>query len=474
MKFRAILDKALGDTLYVKLFYLLIMVTQMQIITKDFMGPFVKLSLVYGFLVFVYDFFTRRRIIKNRYFPFIAVFFVLLFLSIVFHYDKGFMESFKVFVYTVFEFFVIAMVPYDKSEEEVKREYKIISLTAIAALTVIGLISFITFVFYIQTTYTNFAGVLCFVGVAPDNRLYGISGNANSLALQMTMLFALAISHIALFKPKRKIWLYAVMLLAVLCMLLSGSRASLLGFIAFVFCFVFFWIMSKAKKALTFKLYVKNAVISVLVVIAVFAGGRAVTFVSGYIPSIIQSTAQNEEKDEESIKKAFERYETERNDTETMGKGSGRLGLWNAALKIFRHHPIFGVGLAGIEEYGMKYTQGVEFFGFNLHNLYLQILATSGIFVFVVFLGLMVFFAVKAFIKLFKDFKSGKSDMLFIISFSIIIMLLVTQFFEMRMIYRVTAESMFFALFFGYLQYYLQKIPVAQRSKETECRDKAD
>ena len=69
----------------------------------------------------------------------------------------------------------------------------------------------------------------------------------------------------------------------------------------------------------------------------------------------------------------------------------------------------------------------------------------------------MAFFAVKAFIKLFADFKNGESSMLFITAFSVIIMLLVIQLFEVRMIYRITAESLFFALFFGYLQYYLQK-----------------
>ena len=82
MKPKVIIDKVLGDTLYVKLFYLLIMITQMQIITKDIAGPFVKLSLVYGFLVFVYDFFTRKRIIRNKFFPLIAIFFGLMFISI--------------------------------------------------------------------------------------------------------------------------------------------------------------------------------------------------------------------------------------------------------------------------------------------------------------------------------------------------------------------------------------------------------
>lgn len=461
MKPKVIIDKVLGDTLYVKLFYLLIMITQMQIITKDIAGPFVKLSLVYGFLVFVYDFFTRKRIIRNKFFPLIAIFFGLMFISIAVNYNKGFVENFKLFAYAAFEFFVIAMVPSDKSEEDIKREYKIISIVAIIAIAVIGLASFVTFAFYIQTTYTNHIGGLCYVGVAPDNRLYGITGNANSLGMQMLTLFALAISYIAIFKPKRKIPLYAVMLLSILCMLLSGSRASAIGFIAFAFCFIFFWIMSKTDKKPLFKLYIKNALISLLITVVLFVGGKAVTFVSGYIPSIIQSTTEMEIKDSEEVEKLFERFETERNDTETMVKGSGRIDLWNAALKIFQHHPIFGVGFAEVQDYANKYMPGTDLpiakWGGGVHNIFLQVLASGGILAFIAFLGIMAFFAVKAFIKLFADFKNGESSMLFITAFSVIIMLLVIQLFEVRMIYRITAESLFFALFFGYLQYYLQK-----------------
>lgn len=461
MKPKVILDKVLGDTLYVKLFYLIVMITQMQIITKDLAGPFVKLSLIYGFLVFVYDFFTRKRIIKNKYFTLIAIFFALIFVSIAVNYNKGFVENFKMFAYAAFEFFVIAMVPCDKSEEDIKKEYKIISVVAIIALTVIGFASFVTFAFYIQTTYTNHIGGLCYVGVAPDNRLYGITGNANALGMLMVMLFALAISYIAIFKPKRKIPLYAVMLLAVLCMMLSGSRASSVGFIAFAFCFVFFWIMSKADKKPKLKLYIKNAFISLLIVVVISAGGKAVTFASGYIPSIIQSTTDIEKKDSEEVEKLFERFETERNDTETMVKGSGRIDLWNAAFKIFQHHPLFGVGFAEVQDYANKYMPDTDLaiakWGGGVHNIFLQVLASSGIFAFIAFLGIMAFFAVKAFIKLFTDFKNGESSMLFITAFSVIIMLLVIQLFEVRMIYRLTAESLFFALFFGYLQYHLQK-----------------
>lgn len=452
-----LLDKIFGNFFYVKVFYLCILILQFQVFTRDLVGPFVKLALVYGFLVIVYDLFTKRNIFKNKFFPLIVLFFIFLFLSIIVNADKKPIDDFKIFTYAALEFFVIAMLPSDKSEEEVKKEYRILSLIVIVSLALIAIASIITFALYIRQPFKNDTG-LYYVGVAPDFRLHGISGNPNTLAMQMMFLFAVASIYLTVFKPKQKVWIAIVLFLALVCLMLSGSRSAKLSFFAFLVVFIFLLSMSRSKQKISFKLCIKNAVITAVVVSVIFACGKLVTFGAGYIPSLtenIRNSLFGESVDTEDL---FERVQTERNDTDTAVDGSGRITLFKTAFQIFKHHPLFGVGMSSMREYGLKYMDGIELSGFNLgsvHNLPLQILACSGIFAFIVFMSLLIFFAVKSLTKIVKDFSNGRINLLFISVFSVIVMIILHEMFEMQMIYRPTFESFMFAWNFGYLQYFL-------------------
>ena len=80
---------------------------------------------------------------------------------------------------------------------------------------------------------------------------------------------------------------------------------------------------------------------------------------------------------------------------------------WRAAISMFKHHPFFGVGLDRYTAYFLQerspkypliygYTQSVN----NSHNVFLQFLATAGIFAGLTYLGLIIFVGYRAFVAL--------------------------------------------------------------------------
>jgi len=92
---------------------------------------------------------------------------------------------------------------------------------------------------------------------------------------------------------------------------------------------------------------------------------------------------------------------------------------WRAAIEMFKHHPFFGVGLDRYSAYFLQYrsekypliygyTQTVN----NAHNVFLEILATAGIFAGIAYLLLLSFVAYRAVIVVRSH--SGKVQLLIV------------------------------------------------------------
>ncbi len=65
-----------------------------------------------------------------------------------------------------------------------------------------------------------------------------------------------------------------------------------------------------------------------------------------------------------------------------------RMELWRTAYKMIKDHPIIGVGSRRFAEYSPRYGELSESnIGLNSHNTYIEVLATSGFFGFICFVG---------------------------------------------------------------------------------------
>ena len=78
-----------------------------------------------------------------------------------------------------------------------------------------------------------------------------------------------------------------------------------------------------------------------------------------------------------------------------QGTLNNRLDYWQAALNMFQSHPILGVGIDRYGEYYREYAVQDQFvqgmFTNNAHNVYLHLLATGGLTLFIPYLALLTF-----------------------------------------------------------------------------------
>jgi O-antigen ligase len=78
-----------------------------------------------------------------------------------------------------------------------------------------------------------------------------------------------------------------------------------------------------------------------------------------------------------------------------QGTLSNRLDYWNAAINMFQANPVFGVGIDRYGEYYREFAvqdqvvQGI--FTSNAHNVYLQLLGTGGLTLFIPYISLLLF-----------------------------------------------------------------------------------
>jgi O-antigen ligase len=78
-----------------------------------------------------------------------------------------------------------------------------------------------------------------------------------------------------------------------------------------------------------------------------------------------------------------------------QGTLNNRLDYWQAALNMFQSHPLLGVGIDRYGEYYREYAVQDQFvqgvFTNNAHNVYLHLLATGGLILFIPYLLLLAF-----------------------------------------------------------------------------------
>lgn len=162
--------------------------------------------------------------------------------------------------------------------------------------------------------------------------------------------------------------LYIMAALGVFGVVASAARGA---FLALVVVAAIIWLRSPRK--------VVTALVMVAGVIVVFAGS-SLLFEENFFW--------------EEMKSAF----SEGNDE---GTGKQRWSLWVAAFRVWQEHPLFGVGPSNVGAFAAGYFAWGEiemfenpamFYGFNLHNAYMQILSEYGAVGMVAFIWLHVDF----------------------------------------------------------------------------------
>lgn len=227
-------------------------------------------------------------------------------------------------------------------------------LGAVASLYVIGVYFFLLFPQFYSGMYQRWGYWPTGTNGGTAGYRAGLASHYSENAMVITVL-VLILASFYFIEPrkrnKRRIMLLGI--IAISALVLTTKRAHLLfGFLSLVFAYYIFKPNQRTNRM--FKVIIIGTIGFALLYIAQF-----------FVPSIAL---------------VFERFSTIGNDTESMT----RFSMWALAWNLFRKNPIFGIGWNGYKYQFFQYLydpkmRAERYAYLNAHNVYLQLLAETGI-----------------------------------------------------------------------------------------------
>lgn len=378
-----------------------------------FLGTFIFLDVaafIFLAVMFPWAFFILKDKFKNKsikeiyQYKLICLFLIGTLLTSIIHIKMSFpiyfaFDLIMIYYYAIcfFIFFGFLTLIVDKPFL-IKKEIIFILKFVIFFTTVTTLISLAIIPFRDQivlSSSTNWGNFEYIIGVykRPNvSRLSGFFDNPNILAF--CSVVSLIFTHILFsinefFKKQSK----PIRILAVLfCVLINSFGLifsdSIASFILLISYFTVYILLSLIKRHNNDNLKVKTIFFAMLIFLTVTFLTVHIIFQGGLqsnISSLFNNFFENFDK---NINFKFGRLDYD------LKYGSGRNTLIQQALTIFFHHPIFGIGISNIENFGKLYFEsGIAFPNYilgiafpNFHNGYLTILTCYGLIGFALFL----------------------------------------------------------------------------------------
>jgi hypothetical protein len=470
----------------------------------NYIGPLMKLCLAWGTIVLLYQAkINWKNLFSSKRIFLLIAYLVLYGVSILINHSVMFSKNLSEWCYMALFFLLFTQCDPRKDERAIIHEIQILLHLLIGVSFLFAVISFYTFANQISYAFQNsdVRGDIIYFGMAKD-RLWGLSnpnvgGMLGCFSIAASLWILLTKSNQSRKHPKGwNAFFIMNIILQYACLTLMQSRASLITFSIFLGLFMGFWYFAKnsssAHKSHSLKL--KAAVICVAFLLLPIVLEKPVRSTLYFIPKTVNSVrvaSQEAQKKTESVEvssqapassapsqsdgntKAAKNLQTERNDTTLESRGgilNGRLDLWQAGLKVFLQHPFFGVTREGIYQCSVPYITlkwlESSLHGAGLHNGYLMVLVSSGIFGFVI-LGIYV---ISVLVTLFKKIRRSDGFIKLLLSFFLILMIaiLVHEMVESHIMYRVTYFVVFFWSMVGYA------LTIASHVKEEENSDSSE
>lgn len=454
-KLKAIVRELLGNGSYFKVSYLVLICFQMILFFRPICDPILKAVLVYGFLYLVYDLFTARTFWKAPYMKLLLSFLAFYAMGVVLHYQTYLWENFILFSYTVVS--LLILFPINPAEDRSRMLKQLGLFCRVLSLFLFGatVISLLVYFLNINAAFSYF-GKPFYIGTY-QNRLWGIYPNPNTSSV-LSAIGAVApfVAKIALnFTSTRyRVFCWVNFGCQLLLIILSGSRGGELFFFGLIGVVLFF---RRDKIGAVFGKRIRNSffqygisVVCFLVIVGVYYGlnrplKQTLAWIS-YGVATLQETVEG--RGEEILFEPLERKEDANTAT-----GSGRLRLWKLGLERFIKEPLFGMTSKNLTD--KIITDGRE--TDHIHNLYIQILGSSGVFAFLVFIifKFLIFFRTLKY--LFKEKERDQNYNLVVLLFGMAVATAIQQLVEVDELYRVESIPVIAWVLLGYLVYFLPK-----------------
>lgn len=415
-----------------------------------------------GFCVMVVDFFTEKVLLSAKNKLWLILFLVVLLLSSILNFKYGILGNIRNIVWTAISFFVLYPTDIKKDCEKVFRDLKLLSNTLIVVWFLA--VSYSLYMFLMQIGY--------YVYIFPDsfsrqgfieNRLFGIFEDPNYAAMTSIIVIMFSVWNIIKFcknKKALKVFYILNIVLQFCYIALSGSRTAHLVLCGGVFIYSFFYLKEK-KFCLKFSEVLRYCVVlflSTILSVSLFVTIDLTTKGLAYAPLAFSSISSQSNNSSEIRK--LKPIETEREDLkDTDDISNCRMKIWKSAFELFLSKPILGTSPRNMRRYA-KGEFPNNFIGqrqYTVHNIYLDVLTSTGILGAAVLLVFVIKYLIFIFKYLFENSKNKKHyfDVLFCVM--IVGMIAASALSLSDIFFGNTISVLFFWLLLGKSIYFIRK-----------------
>lgn len=447
---------------WIKIFFIVSMLLSASPFIHLVIAPFIKILLIWGMIVLVYQIVTEKQRYKNIYSVLMGIFIISYGITVFINRDMNFVANIKIWFYMIVIFFVVFSVNPNMKKEDIIREVKILIWVFTIASFVLALISFGTFVFSIKG-HGVYESQWVYYGMF-ENRLWGLYNPSTGSAINAISILLMA-GYWIYFEPKKKVTkvlLCVEMLIQYFCLLLTNSRTALYTLFVGIMGVIFLAIGYHSKeKSCTGKRLMKQGAFVFLGGLILFSTVAPIRNGLAYIPGIVKKIDEIDKK--ENKKTEIEKEELTRlEELEERPGGilTGRTELWKAGIETFKEDPIFGIARENVSERVAVNLKDDYWFRDlqrgGLHNIYITVLVCSGIVGFIFFMLIVLNLIIRCIRYVFTgNMIKNKGVPLIIIP--VLIVQLIMEFLEARILYQVNIFYILFWCMAGYFVYFFNQ-----------------
>lgn len=450
-----IFNKTIGNRTLFKVLYMAAVMTIAVPYLHEKTGPYIKLFLVWGaVLVFMELVRTKGKMLWDKSVLLLLLFCFFYGVTILVTRNREMGQSINGLIYMGMTFLLVFCPQQGLGREAFLKDVKAVVCTVIGGTFLFSAACIVTYILQINIKYTA-EGTVAYIGMY-DHRLWGLY-NPNvgaTLAVVSLVLTAFAIVEI----QKRWFRIFAACNLAIqfVMIILAASRTVTYGTLAFLFFFLVYLLPrispSQFRNA-GFGGLLKKAAVSGVVVIGLFLVVQAGTRGFGQMTKWLQNQAEAAELQEAiagSAGTGVLAAATNRTDVGVDSKGgilNGRQYIWQAGIYVWKQAPVLGVTKEAIYRVGRNQVEILTFRRAfrrgGLHNIYLTVLAASGIVGFCTLL-LLLLYGIKRIWKYSKTIDRIYGNGWYLAAAFLVVLYLGMECFEARILYELNINFLLF------------------------------
>lgn len=318
----------------------------------------------------------------------------------------------------LFIFIIFLTIPFSENvPRTLKASLQLFSLMAMSIIVAMFLINTLKEEYLINIAIVmNICGIIAAISIITDHynitnfeslymvdsheksfRTFGILGESNFAAGKLNIFLPFNLFLISHYNKLKKfdkvIFLYFGLIFLLIAVIFTGSRMG--GIIIFFTLIIFIFRNIKLRSLLKINKMIKLVIIGILIIIII---------------NIINLTSINDIWEKSIfLKYSFDRYVklydfiTSRDDGEGSTSVSIRVELNMIGLKMFVNNPLTGIGLGNYQNRVKHYS---SYYYKYAHNTFITILAETGIFGFLLFLGLFIKVGKQIYVRYQKSYYS--------------------------------------------------------------------